>query len=298
MAIDLLHRCSAGALSMLLAALSLPLGSVRPVMAQAAPVAPDDTVECELLIVGGGLAGTATAYESLLSGRTVCMTELTDWVGGQISSQGTSALDEAQKQRSELFYSEGYKALRQRIEAFYGELNPGGCWVSVSCFLPRDAHQILTDMLADAARKGGGELKWFPSTVVKELALSADGKMIDSAIAIQHTPAPGAPPLNTQTLSETFIDSYRYEDSERFTKKIIQFIPAKTPQSGPADWYVVEATETGEVIALSGVPYQIGPRPSLLPQPLLPNRNGRSILYPGLYLHFWDGAHRRAAATA
>ena len=29
-------------------------------------------------------------------------------------------------------------------------------------------------------------------------------------------------------------------------------------RTGPADWYVVEATETGEVIALSGVPYRLG----------------------------------------
>ncbi|MEL7521877.1 MAG: FAD-dependent oxidoreductase, partial [Cyanobacteria bacterium J06553_1] len=231
---------------------------------------PDERVDCEVLIVGGGLSGTATAYESLLAGRTVCMTELTDWVGGQISSQGTSALDEAKRQRSLLFYAEGYKELRRRIESFYGELNSGGCWVSVSCFLPRDAHTILTDMLEDAARKGDGELKWFPSTVVKELEISAEGRTIDSAIAIQHSPAPGAPPLNTELLSETITDSYSYEDSERFTKKIIEFSPARrdsaSERSG-ADWYVVEATETGEVIALSGVPYQLGldPRSALNP---------------------------------
>ncbi len=193
MAISLLHRCSAGAFGLLIAASSLPtsfLGTRSQALAQtpATPNAvPDEIVECELLIVGGGLSGTATAYESLLAGRTVCMTELTDWVGGQISSQGTSALDEAKKQRSELFYAEGYKALRKRIEAFYGELNPGGCWVSVSCFLPRDANTILSDMLNDAAKKGKGKLKWFPSTVVKDLAISADGKMIESAIAIQHS---------------------------------------------------------------------------------------------------------------
>lgn len=42
----------------------------------------DETVECDLLVAGGGLAGAATAYESLLAGRTVCLTEITDWVGG------------------------------------------------------------------------------------------------------------------------------------------------------------------------------------------------------------------------
>src|SRR4028118_305778 len=62
------------------------------------PRTPDQTVDCEILVAGGGLAGTATAYEALLAGRTVCLTEITDWLGGQISAQGTSAFDEAQKQ--------------------------------------------------------------------------------------------------------------------------------------------------------------------------------------------------------
>jgi len=88
---------------------------------------PDEVVDCDILVVGGGLAGTATAYESLLTGHTVCMTELTDWVGGQISSQGTTALDESKQQRNLLFYSRGYKELRDRVEEKYGELNPGQC---------------------------------------------------------------------------------------------------------------------------------------------------------------------------
>ena len=277
-----IRRSFAGALGLVLMGGSLPVGLVQRSLAQSnsqptpAVQSPaiDQVVDCELLIVGGGLAGTATAYESLLAGRTVCMTEITDWVGGQISSQGTSALDEARKQRSLLFYSKGYKELRSRIEDFYGELNPGGCWVSATCFLPVDANTILSDMLNDAARKGGGQLKWFPSTVVKELQISADGRMIDSAIAIQHTPQPGTAPLNTTPLSDTFLDSYQYEDSERFAKDIIQFVPAGPANSTAradnppkADWYVVEATETGEIIALAGVPYRLGldPRSPLNP---------------------------------
>ena len=287
---SLLRRCSAATLGLSVAA-ALPLSLIslsRQVSAQTPRQLSreiNETVACEILIVGGGLAGTATAYESLLAGRTVCMTELTDWVGGQISSQGTSALDEAKKQRSLLFYAEGYKELRRRIENFYGELNPGGCWVSVSCFLPRDAHTILSDMLDDAARKGRGELKWFPSTVVKDIELSADGKLIESAIAIQHSPAPGAPPLNTEPLSQTILDSYSYEDSDRFTKKIIQFTPAED-KDGPANWYVVEATETGEVIALAGVPYQLGLDPRSYVNPSSPTETANPYCTQGFTYTF------------
>ncbi|WP_346292140.1 FAD-dependent oxidoreductase [Sphaerothrix gracilis] len=240
--------------------------STNPIL-DTLPRLPDETVECEILIVGGGLAGTATAYESLLAGRTVCLTEITDWVGGQLTSQGTSALDEARRQRQLLFYSQGYKELRDRIERFYDILNPGSCWVSVSCFIPEDANTILSRQLADAARRGKGTLKWFPATVVKELDLSADGRFIDSAIAIQHSPASETVQLNINPLSYVLEDAYSYEDSAVLSKKILQFVPQKSENQGPADWYVVEATETGEVIALADVPWRVGldPRSYLNP---------------------------------
>ena len=100
------------------------------------------------------MAGTAAAHEGLLAGKTVCMADITDWFGGQISSQGTSVLDERETQRSLLFYPRGYLELRQRIEKFYGKLNPGNCWVSESCFIPRDAYTILQEQLQAAAEQG------------------------------------------------------------------------------------------------------------------------------------------------
>ncbi|MEM7770307.1 MAG: FAD-dependent oxidoreductase [Cyanobacteria bacterium P01_A01_bin.37] len=234
----------------------------------------DQTVACEILIVGGGLSGVATAYESLKAGRVVCMTELTDWLGGQISSQGTSALDEARQQRSLLFYAHGYNELRQRIEDHYKQLNPGDCWVSASCFLPNDAHAFLTEQLEDAEDEGDGELHWFPSTVVKELERSPDGRLIQGAIAIQHSPAPDTAPLNTEPLSHIIEDAYRYEDSARLSKTILHFVPLEQESSddamvsnAPTPWYVIEATETGELIALADVPYRVGidPRTYLNP---------------------------------
>ncbi|MDZ8185062.1 MAG: FAD-dependent oxidoreductase [Nostoc sp. ChiSLP02] len=227
-------------------------------MAKAAPPrTPDKSVNCEILIVGGGLSGVATAYEGLLAGRTVCLTEITDWLGGQISAQGTSALDERPTQRAKQFYSRGYLELRNHIERKYGKLNPGDCWVSDSCFLPRDAHSILAQILKDAEKRGKGKLQWFPNTVIKDLEIAADGKLINSAIAIQHQPVKGAPPLNTFTLSQVFEDAYRYDNSSRFTKTIVRFIPKPSKTDAPK-WYVIDTTETGEIIALADVPYRLG----------------------------------------
>ncbi|WP_211167602.1 FAD-dependent oxidoreductase [Pseudanabaena yagii] len=232
----------------------------------------DQTEDCEILIVGGGVAGTAATYEGLLAGRTVCMTEITDWIGGQITSQGTSALDEAKKQRSLWYFPKGYTEFRQRIEQKYGKLNAGDCWVSVSCFIPNTAQQILVEMLQEAERKGNGKLKWFPNTVIKKLEISADGKLIDSAIAIQHRPAPNTAPLNSEPLSQIIDDAYRYENSSRLQKQIIRFVPLTNSsipnsQKRPSDWFVIDSTETGEIIALADVPYRLGidPRSHLNP---------------------------------
>src|SRR4028119_867884 len=230
------------------------MGSISPVFA--APGRNRDNAETvEILVTGGGLAGAATAYEGLLAGRTVCLTEITDWVGGQISAQGTSALDEQATQRSRLFYSRGYLELRDRIKQKYGELNPGDCWVSQSCFIPKDAHKILLGMLQDAAKRGKGKLKWFPSTVAKEV--KGTQSEIQGVVAIQHKPAKGAPPLNTFPLSQTIEDWYRYENSPRFEKTIVRFVPQQARKGSSQSWYVIDATETGELIALADVPYRV-----------------------------------------
>ena len=257
--------------------ISVPLSlivceSIVPLTLAAPPRNPDQTVECDILVVGSGLAGTAATYEALLKGKTVCLTEITDWVGGQISSQGTSALDERRTQREMLFYPRGYLELRKRIEEKYGELNPGDCWVSDSCYLPGDGHQLLMNMLEDAAKKGEGTLKWFPTTVIKDLEIgkvanSGTGEQITSAIAIQHNPAEGTNPLNTEPLSKTIEDAYRYENSSRFKKTIIRFVPKPSEKQKLANWYVIEATETGEIVGLADVPYRLGidPRSYLEP---------------------------------
>lgn len=206
----------------------------------------DRTLDCDILIAGGGLAGSGAAYEALLAGRTVCLTEITDWIGGQISSQGTSALDERPTQRQQLFFDRGYRELRDRIEKRYGRLNPGGCWVSAACFMPKDGHEILLSMLKEAEQKGKGKLHLLLSSVVKDLEVKE--RQIRSVTVITHQPAPGAPPLNSFPLSMIIPEAYSYQNSSRFNKIVTKITPK----------FVIEGTETGEIIALADVPYRLG----------------------------------------
>ncbi len=254
-------------ISGLVGLMALPgLGWANPV-----PRSVDQTLSCDIAIVGGGVAGVAAAYEGLYAGKTICLTELTDWVGGQLSSQGTSALDETVAQRLRSHFPRGYLTFRNALLQRIPQPTPGNCWVSQVCFLPKMGNTILMEMLNQAAKAGNGTFHFLPNTVVKSLQIKPQGTgdRIQSIRTIQHQAAPGASPLNTLSLSQTLEDSYTEQDSPQLHKTILQLIP---PASG--QWMVIEATETGELLALADVPYQVGIDPISYQNPSSSSQNG------------------------
>ena len=61
---------------------------------------PQEIWECSVVVVGGSLGGVAAASHAMKSGAKTCLIELSPWLGGQISSQGVSAVDESLKMRA------------------------------------------------------------------------------------------------------------------------------------------------------------------------------------------------------
>ena len=103
-------------------------------------------MDCDILVVGGGTGGTAAALAAARAGRDVVVVEETDWLGGQMTSQGVSALDE--HEHIETFGgTASYYALRNALRAHYGCDNPGNCWVTRLAFEPRVAAGIIEAML-------------------------------------------------------------------------------------------------------------------------------------------------------
>src|SRR2546423_6156492 len=80
----------------------------------------DRRLECDLLVAGGGMGGCAAALAACRGGRTVVLTEETDWLGGQMTSQGVSALDEHSYIES-FGGTRSYYELRQLIRSYYRE---------------------------------------------------------------------------------------------------------------------------------------------------------------------------------
>ncbi|RPI99331.1 MAG: FAD-dependent oxidoreductase, partial [Chloroflexi bacterium] len=123
---------------------------------------PDERVlSCDIAIIGGSLGGVAAALAAASAGKTAVLTEATDWLGGQIASQGLSSLHE--HATIETFGgTRSYYALRNAIRAAYRDryqidlpfLNPGNAWVSRLCFEPRVAAQVIEGMLAPHVAAG------------------------------------------------------------------------------------------------------------------------------------------------
>lgn len=122
---------------------------------------------CDVAVIGGGLGGVAAALAACDAGMSVILTEATDWLGGQIASQGVSALDE--HRYIETFGGTArYYHLRERIRALTrrayphapatmptgAPLNPGDGWVSALCFEPRFGRAAIQEMLAPHLESG------------------------------------------------------------------------------------------------------------------------------------------------
>ncbi len=184
-------------------------------------------VTSEILVVGAGLGGTAAALRAARLGQRVCLIEESGWPGGQISTQGVSALDE--HRYIETFGgTAGYYELREGIRDYYRRhydlapsardnprLNPGNAWVSGLSFEPRVGAEVLETHLAGP--RDSGMLRVFYRT--RAVAAEVHEERITSVLT-RH--------LENDTL--------------------VRFHAA----------FVLDATDLGDVLALSGTAYAAG----------------------------------------
>lgn len=113
----------------------------------------------QVLVVGGGTGGVAAALAAASRGCNVILTEATEWIGGQLTSQMVPPdenpwIESTGCTASYRKFRDGvrayYKANYPLIEAAMNDplLNPGGGGVSKVCCEPRVALAVLEQMLA------------------------------------------------------------------------------------------------------------------------------------------------------
>ncbi|MEY2986791.1 MAG: hypothetical protein RJB13_312 [Pseudomonadota bacterium] len=232
-------------------------------------------VNCNVIVLGGTTAAFAaaiTAADNAQEGETVCLTEPTDWLGGQLTSSGVPAVDYAHHDVDvpgigKVKTSDASRHMDMQNK-FFGEWmaklgpvsedkklvfpSPPPCWVSVRCFAP---NEIIGSINALAAQyESSGKLKVFKNTVVKSVQTSSQ-KI--TAVTVIHHRKVGTAPLR---LSDQIRDWYSSTDTAVFAKSVFTLkAPERTTSSGQVYFpVVIDATEWGEVLVLSGAPYLQG----------------------------------------
>jgi hypothetical protein len=137
----------------------------RAFLAWAAAAAAGRGQRADVVILGGGVGGVAAALAAARAGRTVILTEETDWIGGQLTSQ---AVPPDEHRWIESFGStRTYREYRTRVREYYRRnypltaearsrwnLNPGDGRVSRLCHEPRVSLAVLEEMLAPYVSAG------------------------------------------------------------------------------------------------------------------------------------------------
>jgi len=150
-------------------------------------------IECsvtDIAVIGGGVGGCAAALSALQAGYKVALTNDTDWLGGQLTSQMTPPDEHGWIEQ--FGSTRAYQQFRNQVRSHYVShypltpegrqtrfLNPGNGWVSPLCHEPRVAVAVLECMLKPFVRRG--QLLVLQNHVVVEVLLDGTDRL-DSVI--------------------------------------------------------------------------------------------------------------------
>ncbi|WP_432810247.1 FAD-dependent oxidoreductase [Pantanalinema sp. GBBB05] len=220
--------------------------------------------DCEVVVVGGSLGGVAAAAHAMQSGAKTCLIELSPWLGGQISAQGVSAIDESETMQAEQNFSKSWMTFKQLIAEqeiklpAWESLPPkqrmadlNSCWVSGLCFLP-EAGALASDRLLQSAARHAAGSRWATQTAFKGAEFDATGHDITAIYAVQRTPRqPNYMPEGR--LSKEIATWYAWSSDATFEKTPLRL------QAPPGKrLIVIDATDTGELIGWANIPYRLG----------------------------------------
>ncbi|MFN5854533.1 MAG: FAD-dependent oxidoreductase [Pseudanabaenaceae cyanobacterium] len=229
-----------------------------------APPEEGEVWECEVAIVGGSLGGISAAYHAMKTGATTCLIELTPMWGGQVSSQGVSAIDESLLMRYRDLFPTSWKYFKNLIAdqpAFpekYSYLKPGAkvadtnsCWVGHLCFTPYSGN-LASEKLLEEGKAASPKSRWSTQVAFKGASFSSDGRTINRIYGVKRIPKdPNYIPQGR--LSREIKSWYNWNSDEVFDKKTIRI---QAP-SGKR-MIVIDATDTGEVVGWANIPHRLG----------------------------------------
>lgn len=186
----------------------------------------NNSITTDLLIVGGSVGGCACALAACQAGLRVILTEESDWIGGQFTTQATPPDEHGWIER--FGCTQSYRAFREGVRQYYRAhyplraeaqqnpvLNPGNGWVSPLCAEPKVFLAVLEQLLA-------------PYVLSQQLTILKNHVPIEASNTgthVQHVCVQNLASLDTTTISAA---------------------------------YFMDATELGDLLPLTGTDYVTG----------------------------------------
>lgn len=182
-------------------------------------------MHCDVLVVGGGLGGVAAALAALRQGRSVILTEEFAWLGGQLTSQAVPPDEHSWVEQFGVTAS--YRALRDGIRDYYRRFYP----------------------LTERSRRD----RWLNPGAGWVSPLCHEPRVAVAVIEAMLAPYRGAGLL-------TVLQPYRPVGAE-VDGDTVRAVRLAGP-GGDEIWvgapYILDATETGELLPLTGTEYVTG----------------------------------------
>lgn len=220
--------------------------------------------ECEVVVIGGSLGGIAAATHAMQAKAQTCTIELTSWLGGQVSSQAVSAIDESPQMRQRRNFSPAWMDFKQAIArqqvslpAELGFAEPvsasavNSCWVGDLCFPPVAGHQAALDIL-EAARQASPKSQWAVDTAFKGAEFTPAGDRITAIYAVRRTPK-DPDYIQMGRFSREIHTWYAWSDNDTFAKT-----PLRLQAPPGKSLTVIDATDTGELVGWANIPHRLG----------------------------------------
>jgi|GEM_PF-596154 len=237
------------------------------------------SLQCDVVVAGGTTAALSAALTAAREGVKTCLLEPTDWPGGQLTAGGVPAVDFAWHKVGSYDVGAVAKDSRNLPAEFVRWMdetgNPGGCWVSKNCYEPKN---LLSNHILPAISRESANLTVRLNTVVKRVETQTvnGSKRIRSLTAIRREPRSNVTWGGyDRRLSEDMRDWYSEQDSARYTKTVLTI--TSTRPGGPV---VIDATELGDVLVLSGAAYLQGTETSDGSLTAQNERCGQAVVFP------------------
>jgi len=211
----------------------------------------------------------------------VCFIEPTDWPGGQLTSEGVSAIDFPwhafqEEMRSRHNINKTFASfIAFNASNIVSGVSPGACSVSAYCTPPR---ALLAKIEAELKRYPN--IQVIRNAVVKRVttAPSAEGKRIVSIDVFRRYPKPGKAGQEWSVpLSRQFADWYGADVSGIFGTELVKL---NLPTTGGKMPMVIDASETGDILVLSGASYVQGAEASANSYGTNLENHGQAFVFP------------------